>query len=315
MPQQISHEGALRDLVSDGSSTLTAPEAGLGPVGPSKNVSKQKLVPAIPLSPASQKATSLNGTAQSAATNVEDKRRPGTPKSLEEANRDARAAVAAAMAKLPPEDKKPAESSGALDNVTKAIGELKTSEASKPVRGNRGGRSVFRGGRDNSRRVEVPRTDFDFETANAKFNKHDLVKEAIATGSPVEDSSYVINNSITTNGQENAQKGNESNTGIHVGVSYNRSSSFFDDISSEIKDRAEGNETRQRVAGREFRNEERQKNLETFGQGSVDNNYRHGRVRGRSRGYTRGRAPRGYGNRSSNRGRQQFAAAAEGQSS
>ena len=81
---------------------------------------------------------------------------------------------------------------------------------------------------------------------------------------------------------------------IPAAVGYNKSSSFFDNISSEIKDRNE--EGGNKLGGREFRSEERQKNLETFGQGSVDNGYRGGYGRGgrgRGRGYGRGRGGRG----------------------
>jgi len=70
---------------------------------------------------------------------------------------------------------------------------------------------------------------------------------------------------------------------------YDKKSSFFDNISSELKDRDESKR------GMEFRSEERKKNMETFGQGSVDN-YRGGyRSRGRGRGGYRGRG-RGFAN-------------------
>ena len=69
--------------------------------------------------------------------------------------------------------------------------------------------------------MEVPKDDFDFESSNAKFNKQDLVKEAIAGTSPAE--SPIEEAAPETNA-----------TG-----SYNKSSSFFDDLSSESKDRAE----------------------------------------------------------------------------
>jgi protein LSM14 len=211
---------------------------------------------------------------------------------------------------LPGSEKKTTENgTNAIDNLTKGVGELKTSENSRRGRGTRGGQ---RGGRDNTRRIEVPKTDFDFESANAKFNKHDLVKEAIATGSPVGTPTDI--NGPTEDGP-GSKRGSEAGISVPVGVSYNKSSSFFDDISSEIKDRAENKETGQRFGGREFRNEERQKNLETFGQGSVDN-YRYGRGRGGrgGRGPARGRG-RGYNGRGGNnasRGNKQGPAAVEG---
>jgi hypothetical protein len=122
-------------------------------------------------------------------------------------------------------------------------------------------------------------TPFDFETANARFNKGDLVKEAIA-GSPLES---------TTNG---VQSPLEQELAVPKTASYNKASSFFDDLSSESKDRTEASE---RPGGRNWRGEEQKKNVETFGQGSVDNGYRGYRGRGRGRGGMRGRGSSGYG--------------------
>lgn len=293
---------------------LAPPAPSSGPSQIEKNASKNgRIVPAIPLSPASKKVASINGAAKTTTDVTEPKTASEASKSLEDANRDARAAVAAAMAKLPVSEKKQANNAGVIDSVTKAIGELKAGESSRGSRGARGGRAAGRGGRDHGRRIEVPKADFDFESANAKFNKHDLVKEAIATGSPIDTLSNVPNGDEIEDGLDNVRKGSEPGLSVPVGVSYNKSSSFFDDISSEIKDRAEIKETGQRVGGREYRNEERQKNLETFGQGSVDNNYRYGRGRGRGRAYGRGRG-RGYdgrGGRSTARGRQ-ISSAVEG---
>ena len=97
---------------------------------------------------------------------------------------------------------------------------------------------------------------------------------------------------MIANGLNDAVNGERKNS--ESSVAYNKSSSFFDNISSESKDRTEDGSNR--LGGREFRSEERQKNLETFGQGSVDNGYRGGYGRGgrgRGRGYGRGRGTRG----------------------
>jgi protein LSM14 len=78
--------------------------------------------------------------------------------------------------------------------------------------------------------------------------------------------------------------------GPEGGIAYNKTKSFFDNISSEAKDRAEN--SGQKPGGREWRGEEQRKNMETFGQGSVDGGYRggyRGRGRGRGRGNMRGR--------------------------
>ena len=287
-------------------SALEPPGVAPSSVQKEKNIAKNgRIIPAVPLSPAVKKIAATNGSAKTTA-GPEAKTSPGGSKSLEEANRDARAAVAAAMAKLPVGEKKQVDQVAAIDGASKAIGELKINESSRGTRGARGSRGGLRGGRDHGKRVEVPKADFDFESANAKFNKHDLVKEAIASGSPVDTPGNVINGGDVETGISDGVKGSEPGISIPVGVSYNRSSSFFDDISSETKDRAENKDSGQRMGGREFRNEERQKNLETFGEGSVDGRggrYRYGRS-GRGRGgYGRSRGPRG-GSRGNGRGRQ-----------
>lgn len=213
-----------------------------------------------------------------------------------EATRAATAAVAAAMAKLPqPNAQKPSNAS--VEHLTKQMNDLRTQDGSRPQRGGhqhrggRGGRGQYQG---QNKKVEVPETDYDFETANAKFNKQDLVKEAIATGSPVAEAENVP--------EEGAPRPEVADTnGSSTVIAYNKSSSFFDNISSEARDREEG--TGARAVGREWRGEEEKRNIETFGQGSVDG-YRGGyRGRGRGRGYGRGRG--GYG-RGYSRGRGGF---------
>lgn len=210
----------------------------------------------------------------------------------------ATAAVAAAMAKLKPQgaaqptQTKP-DNDSAMHNLTQKVAEMRADDnirhGKQPGNGGfaagyRGGRAPRRGGyRDQQvKPVEVPTTDFDFETSNAKFNKQDLVKEAIATGSPVGTPSEETEPLNGTNGTAEKEK----ETVVIPGAQYNKTTSFFDNISSELKDREQA---RGRLGGQEFRNEERKKNLETFGQGSVDN-YRGGyRGRGRGRGYRGGR--------------------------
>ncbi|KAK9478974.1 Scd6-like Sm domain-containing protein [Lipomyces japonicus] len=108
--------------------------------------------------------------------------------------------------------------------------------------------------------VIIPKSDFDFEEANAKFDKDEVTKEVVGEIS-VDDSSS--------------------------GAFYDRTSSFFDNLSSTSKTK----ETE-----RYTRHEERQLNIETFGQVSVDT----GRFRGR-RGRGRGGRGRGYYNNNSNR--------------
>lgn len=220
-----------------------------------------------------------------------------TQKSVEDANRDARAAVAEAMAKLTGA-KKPADNGSAVDTLNKKVGEMRVSNGERGgARGRghrpdfRGGRGSQRGGRELTRKVEVPKEDFDFQSANAKFNREDVAKEATAVTSPVT-SPTDTPTSASMDGSNGGLEAAPAST-----AAYSKGSSFFDNISSEHKDRAEAGENR--MGGREFRNEERNKNMETFGQGSVDSGFRYGgRGRGRGRGFRgrgRGGGGRGFG--------------------
>lgn len=294
-----------------------------------------RIMPAIPiLSPAVKPKAPANGALHSSSTNVpvasHITAKSATPrpnqvptKSLEDANREARAAVAAAMAKLPPApgQKKSTNGESAIDDLTSKVNEMRTNDSIRTSKqpgtggyaaGHRGGRSGYRGGRQRedqpAKKVEVPKTDYDFAEANAKFNKQDLVKSALAIGSPA---SSPINSSSDIPAEASINGGrreSEHSVIIPAAPGYNKTSSFFDNISSESKDRDDA--AGKRLGGREFRSEEQRKNLETFGQGSVDNGFRGGlRGRNRGRGYRGGRAnhaPRG--GRGAMRGRGSVAA-------
>ena len=244
------------------------------PVGPQVN----RVQPVIPLA----NAAAVKAPLQTSAGNVPSVTQPAA--SLSDATKAATAAVAAAMAKLPPLGGQ--TNGNAMDNLTKKVNEMRTNDPMRAPRqpgatGFRGrGRGASRGG---NAKIEVPTTDFDFESSNAKFSKQDLVKEAIA-GSP-----QGTPESKSSSGNDNVPA-----------TSYNKATSFFDNISSEAKERESGNT---RLGGREWRGEEQKKNVETFGQGSVDNGYRGGyRGRGRGRGGYRGRGNYG-GNGQPGRGR------------
>lgn len=224
---------------------------------------------------------------------------------VDDATQAATAAVAAAMAKLPPlrqqQNGNGPQQSNNVDHLTRKTSEMRINDGTaRPPRhpnhgesgfagrggAPRGGATRGRGGpRSEPRKVEVPKDDFDFESSNAKFNKQDLVKEVIA-GDSVHEASA-----------------DEEEPETHVPASsYNKKSSFFDDLSSEAKTRAEDEAAGKRY-GREWRGEEQKRNVETFGQGSVDNgSYRGGtRGRGRGRGGYRGRGA--YSNAQPGRGR------------
>ncbi|EJT71526.1 hypothetical protein GGTG_10783 [Gaeumannomyces tritici R3-111a-1] len=245
-----------------------------------------RITPAIPLPTALTQKT--NAQASIAVTGVAVNDLPNnaanTQAALRDATQAARAAVAVAMAKLEGGGNAaaaPAQQSNGnpMDNLTKKVNEMRVN-AGRGNGGNRGGRG--RGPRPT--KVEVPDSDFDFATSNAKFNKSDLVKEAVS-GSPQGEAPNKSLNEIVEKPDD----------GTVAPPAYNKASSFFDNISSEARDRAENGG--QKPGGREWRGEEQRKNMETFGQGSVDGGYRQGGYRGRGRG--RG----GMRNRGGGRGR------------
>jgi protein LSM14 len=217
---------------------------------------------------------------------------------MDEAARQAKEAVAAAMAKLNPQASQtqaPTPGFAAVDALSRKVSELSTSSSNAPQRGGRGN---FRGTRGSyprggaRQRMEIPKSDFDFESANAKFNKEDMIKEAIATGSPpVPGAEDHTSENVETDGIESTTPKRKDSLSVSAVPSYNKTSSFFDNISSEAKDREESQEAR--AQGRQFRGEEYKKNMETFGQGNVDSGFR-GRGRGRGRGYGGGYGRGGY---------------------
>ena len=316
-----------------------APSVASNTAAPTNGQKSGRIRPAIPmLSPGMKAKAPVNGVLPSTsagkpainpphdavAKEVASHPAQTSTKSLEDANRDARAAVAAAMAKLPPvagqQSKLVKQTNGEniIDNLTSKVNEMRTSENARTSRqpgtggyaaGNRGGRGAYRGGRprteSQTKKMEVPKTDYDFESANARFNKQDLVKEVIAGGDTI---SSPINGTSDSHMPSGAD--GEQNLSPTVTAGYNKTSSFFDNISSEARDREDY--SGKRLGGREFRNEEQKKNIDTFGQSSVDS-YRGGyRGRGRGRGFRGGRGSFGRGGRGGLRGRGGGAVATEG---
>ncbi|KAL5342354.1 Scd6-like Sm domain-containing protein [Aspergillus crustosus] len=268
--------------------TTASPAARVPPTG----LRAGRAPPVVPITPAKPSVPAAANAPLAPAT-VNNVTQGTAQAAITEATRAATAAVAAAMAKLPQPNgsKKPQHADPSVEGVTKQLGELKPYDANRAPRGGQHprGRGAHRGqfqGQAN-KKVEVPKTDYDFETANAKFNKQDLVKEAIATGSPVEEVESPAQPTTTADLPATTQTANV----------YNRTTSFFDNISSESRDREENSGGR--PVGREWRGEEEKRNIETFGQGSVDGYRSSYRGRGRGRGYGRGRGSynRGYGSR------------------
>ena len=250
------------------------------PTGP-KSGRPHQILPAVPL-PAALTAK-VAQQSQAARPVAEQPSASAAAAALRDAAQAAKEAVALAMANLDSgvTAVPPAEANG-VDNLTKRVDEMRIN-ASRGGQNNRGGRG--RGPRPV--KVEVPDADFDFASANAKFNKQDVVKEAVA-GSPLNEAP----------GPEFTSPAVAADAPAPVEPAYNKTRSFFDNISSEMKDRENAG---QKLGGAQWRGEETRKNIETFGQGSVDGGYRgyrggRGRGRGgRGRGFRGGRGGNGNG--------------------
>ncbi|KAI7775831.1 hypothetical protein LA080_006199 [Diaporthe eres] len=271
--EEVKVTAALLENQKPGAPSAPGKQIPTGPKG------LTKITPAVPL-PAALTARSTQSTvAASANVNNTSTNPASSAAALRDATEAARAAVAVAMAKL----EQPGGSAGpaafpangnGMDNLTNKVNEMRVSSGRSGVQN---GRGRGRGGARHTK-VEVPDSDFDFAMANAKFNKEDVVKERIA-GSPI------------TETPVDAAADGQASAAAEPKEVYDKAKSFFDNISSEAKDRKANNG--QRPGGREWRAEEQHRNIETFGQGSVDGGYRGYRGRGRGRG---GRG-RGYGGR------------------
>ncbi|KAL2116447.1 hypothetical protein VTJ04DRAFT_8615 [Mycothermus thermophilus] len=248
------------------------------PTGP-KSTRPTQILPAVPLPAALTAKVAQNQPPKPAAQPVSH---DAAAAALRDATQAAKEAVAAAMASLnqtaaaSSAPQQTSDSNG-VDNLAKRVDEMRINAARAGHHGHhhRGGAGRGRGG-PRPGKVEIPDTDFDFESANAKFNKQDVVKEAVA-GSPLRDATG-----------ENGVPETAVDAPAPVEPAYNKQKSFFDNISSEARDRENA---AQRQGGAHWRGEETRKNIETFGQGSVDGGYRNYRGRGRGRG---GRGGRGY---------------------
>ncbi|KAK4983336.1 hypothetical protein LTR50_007289 [Elasticomyces elasticus] len=310
-------------------SAVTAPSQPAMSTAPSKQIPtgpKNNRV-AVPLAASAARPQAPLQTKSSNAPQVVSQPSTATATAAQQfknATQQATAAVAAAMAKLNPQAtqqgqvaKDPAQPGDThVDNLTKKVSEMRTDSNIRHSRqpgtggyaaghrGGRGGRRSSNQAQTHAKPVEVPNVDFDFERSNAKFNKQDLVKEAIASGSPMgtpgadkdELALPAVNGSSSHTAANGADHEDVTIPAPTSAATYKKAD-FFDNISSELKDRVQAQEEGKRLGGPEFRGEERRKNMETFGLGSVDGNgYRSGyRGRGRGRGFGRGRGGGGIG--------------------
>ena len=159
-----------------------------------------------------------------------------------------------------------------LETVERALGDLRVSGGggsgeTNTTQTSRGGRRGGpRGGRGNEvEQIDVPATDFDFESSNAKFEK--------TARSPVPPKDDATNGSASGNNSEGAEGETE-----QLGPAYNKSTSFFDSLSSSADTPASGagggpnGGGRGRRGGgggnvgRNRREEERERNVATFGE-------------------------------------------------
>lgn len=207
---------------------------------------------------------------------------------MEEASRQAKEAVANALAKLNPTAASKPAASATVDALTEKVSHLSTGPSAPRGRGAyRGGRGARTSSGGQRQKMEIPQQDFDFESSNAKFNKEDLIKEAIASGSPIGEPSEDPLSATALDSQLNGTNGMTRKDSLPTNPipAYDKKSSFFDNLSSEAKDRED---TQGNFNGRAQRGAEFKKNVETFGQGNVDSGYR-----GRGRGYRGGYRGRG----------------------
>ncbi|KAK1807317.1 hypothetical protein LTR12_018337 [Friedmanniomyces endolithicus] len=118
------------------------------------------------------------------------------PRSVQDATQAATAAVAAATAKLGATN---TSQQGAVDNLTQKVNQMRVQGGPHDQQNRGRGRGRGGPGQRGDRResqplaIEVPKEDYDFKSANAKFNKEDLAKEGVASPSHNGDTKSVEN--------------------------------------------------------------------------------------------------------------------------
>ncbi|KAI9475549.1 MAG: Scd6-like Sm domain-containing protein [Benjaminiella poitrasii] len=137
-------------------------------------------------------------------------------------------------------------------------------------RNNNGGR-YNNNNNKNRANFTIPSSEFDFEASNAKFDKSEIIKKEV---------------------EEDKEDEIEIPPADEF---YDKTSSFFDNISCESKERSEQQQQSPNEMRRHRFQEERKLNLETFGQASVDQSrYRNYRGRGGNNNYRGNRNNNGY---------------------
>ena len=169
-----------------------------------------------------------------------------------------------------------------MEKVERAMSEVRLSNTSQ--------RSKKSGGHQHVE-LTVPKTDFDFQSSNARFDKSAVANQA--TG-------HADESDTNTNPSEDgdAASKTESKSPKEKEISYNPKKSFFDNLSSSASTAppTRGGRGGKRGGGKSRREEEREKNVATFGEpggvglmgpGAYVAGYGHAR-RGGGRGGRRG---------------------------
>ena len=165
-----------------------------------------------------------------------------------------------------------------LEKVERALGDLRLSNAqaqnqtrssTSNSNGTRGRRSGGRqGGHQNQTQhveITVPTTDFDFESANARFDKAALTSAHGKTASPSLSDDEKTNPSDEENDGKKAQTP-QSEADKEGDRAYNPKKSFFDSLSSSATSLPPTRGRGGRGMGKSRREEEREKNVATFGE-------------------------------------------------
>ena len=183
------------------------------------------------------------------------------------------------------------EPSSILPSISSHLAQMRRGGTQRFTRGGGGvNNSNYRNGSGSG--VPVPNTDYDFDAANAKFNKEDVVKEALARGEEI------LPEAARRNSLPESSAGGS--TGVSSAIddpsSTTLKKSFFDSFTSQAQNVAAGEGEGETAADRRSNRwkEEKSRNFETFGQATPDASrghvYRGGRGgRGRGRGQGRGR--------------------------
>jgi len=155
-----------------------------------------------------------------------------------------------------------------METVERAIGDLRVDGGSPGAPTSGRGHGGRRGGRHHDARavdLKVPATDFDFEGSNARFDK-----SALGPAKP----SNPKSGEVTPNDEGEAEaegEGEEQNGKEKAGTpgAYNPQKSFFDSLTSGSNDQPTGGRGRggrRSGGGRNRREEERERNVATFGE-------------------------------------------------